>query len=119
MRQQRRSRKIFLTDKNNLKPRKQMQKHKNGVQNNLQNIADDTRALLAATADVAEEKVVAARQRLADALDSAKDVYEQVQQKAVEGAKMTDKIIRDHPYQAIGISFGVGALIGFLLSRRN
>ena len=96
-----------------------MQKHKNGVQHNLENIADDTRALLAATADVAEEKVVEARKRLADALDSAKDVYDQVQQRAIDGAKRADKLIRDNPYPAIGIAFGVGALIGFLVSRRN
>ena len=32
--------------------------------------------------------------------------------------KAADKVIRDHPYQTIGIAFGVGLLIGFLARRR-
>jgi ElaB/YqjD/DUF883 family membrane-anchored ribosome-binding protein len=91
----------------------------NGIQDSLSDIADDTRALLAATADVAEEKVVQARNRLSAAMDAAKHSYVVVQKKAVEGAKATDKVIRENPYQAIGIAFGVGALVGFLLSRRG
>ena len=39
--------------------------------------------------------------------------------KAVEGAKATDSAIRSHPYESMAIAFGVGALIGFLASRRN
>ena len=34
-------------------------------------------------------------------------------------AKATDQAIRENPYKSIGIAFGVGALIGYLLSRRN
>jgi ElaB/YqjD/DUF883 family membrane-anchored ribosome-binding protein len=83
------------------------------------NITDDTRALIGATADAADQKVVQARNRLTAALDAAKDTYANVQKKAVEGAKATDKAIRENPYQALGIAFGVGALVGFLISRRS
>jgi len=75
--------------------------------------------LLAATTDIAGEKMMAARERLAGALDSAKDTYAQVQKKAIQGAKAADKVVRSHPYQTIGIAFGVGALAGFLWSRRK
>jgi ElaB/YqjD/DUF883 family membrane-anchored ribosome-binding protein len=91
----------------------------NGIQENVEKIADDTRALLAATADVAEEKVIQARNRLASTLSAAKDTYAAVQKKAVEGAQAADKVIRDKPYHAIGIAFGLGALVGFLLSQRK
>ena len=84
-----------------------------------ENIVEDTQELLAATAHIAEEKVVEARKRLAAALERGKEVWNNVQEKAVAGAKATDKVIRDHPYQSIGIAFGIGALIGFLLSRRG
>lgn len=96
-----------------------MQKHRNGISENFGNLVEDTRALLAATADVAGDKVTAARERVASALESAKETYADAQKSAVAGAKAADKLVRDHPYHAVGIAFGVGALIGVLLSRRN
>ena len=81
-------------------------------------VAEDARALMAATADVAGEKVSEARERLAAALDSAKEIAGRVRDKAVERAQAADKTVRDNPYQAIGIVFGVGALIGYLVARR-
>lgn len=91
----------------------------NGMQNSLDNITDETKSLLAATADVAEEKLTQARNQMAAAVEAARNSYELVQKKAVEGAKAADKVIRDKPYYAIGVAFGMGALLGFLLSRRN
>lgn len=82
-------------------------------------LSEDAQALLTATAHTAEEKVVAARKRLNDAIERGKQTWNDVQEKAVAGAKATDQLIRDHPYQSLGIAFGVGALIGCLLSRRN
>lgn len=78
---------------------------------------------MSVTANVAEEKVVEARRRLAAALDRCKEAgleaWENLQDKAVAGARATDATIRKYPYQSIGIAFGVGALIGFLLRRRD
>jgi len=74
---------------------------------------------MAATADVAGEKVAAARKRLAAALESAKAVAANVRDKAVAGAKATDAAVREHPYQAIAIGVGVGVLVGYLLARRS
>jgi ElaB/YqjD/DUF883 family membrane-anchored ribosome-binding protein len=91
----------------------------NGIRDNLGNLVEDTRALLAATADVAGDKVAAARERVASALEAAKETYAGAQKNAVAGAKAADKLVRDHPYHAIGIAFGAGALIGLLLARRH
>jgi ElaB/YqjD/DUF883 family membrane-anchored ribosome-binding protein len=73
---------------------------------------------MAATADVAGEKVGDARKRLAAALDRAKEIGGCVRDKAVAGAKAADQTIRENPYQAIAIGVGVGAVLGFLLARR-
>ena len=81
-------------------------------------LAEDARALMAATADVAGEKVGEARKRLAAALERGKEIYGNVRDKALEGAKATDEAIHEHPYQAIGIAVGVGALLGYLVARR-
>jgi len=51
-------------------------------------------------------------------LDRAKDIYQTAQNGVVTGARKTDRAIRQNPYQAIGIAFGVGLLAGFLIKRK-
>jgi len=82
-------------------------------------LVEDARGLLEATAEIADEKVAAARKRLNEALESGMETYEVLQERVVKGAKIADKTVRDHPYQSIAIAFGVGAVIGYLISRRN
>ena len=91
------------------------QKH---AEPDLETLAEDARALMAATADVAEEKVVEARKRLSTALNNGKEIYDRVKEKAVEGAKVADQTVREHPYQAMAIALGIGALIGFFAARQ-
>jgi ElaB/YqjD/DUF883 family membrane-anchored ribosome-binding protein len=95
-----------------------MNKHTQAITNDMSQLAEDARALMAATADVAGEKVGEARKRLTSSLESAKEIYGRVRDKAIEGAKTSDQTVRENPYQAMGIAFGAGALIGCLLSRR-
>jgi ElaB/YqjD/DUF883 family membrane-anchored ribosome-binding protein len=95
-----------------------MDKATQASSNDLGSLAEDARALMAATADVAGEKVNEARKRLAAALERGKEMCDRAREKVVEGAKATDQAVREHPYQAIGIAFGVGALVGYLLTRR-
>ena len=89
------------------------------TRNAMDTLADDARALMAATADVAGEKVSEARKRLAAALESGKEIYGRVRDKTVDCAKATDEAVHAHPYQAIGIALGVGALIGYLVAHRS
>jgi ElaB/YqjD/DUF883 family membrane-anchored ribosome-binding protein len=95
-----------------------MDKQTQATKNDMDTLADDARALMAATADVAGEKVSEARKRLAAALESGKEIYGRVRDKTVDCAKATDEAVHEHPYQAIGIAFGVGALIGYLVAHR-
>jgi ElaB/YqjD/DUF883 family membrane-anchored ribosome-binding protein len=102
-------------------PRKEpnfMNKQTQASSNEMGTLAEDARALMAATADVAGEKVGEARRRLAAALDRGKEVCGQVREKAVESAKAVDEAVHEHPYQAIGIAFGLGALAGYLITHR-
>lgn len=94
-----------------------MEKYENTDENNLKTLAQDARALLAATADVAGDKVTEARKRLTAALDSSKVMFGRVREGVAGQAKAADEVIRDNPYQAIFISLGVGALIGYLAAR--
>ncbi len=81
-------------------------------------LAEDARALMAATADMAGDKVDEARKRLAMALDGGREMYDRVKEKAVEGARATDEAVHDHPYKAIATGVGLGAIFGYLIARR-
>jgi ElaB/YqjD/DUF883 family membrane-anchored ribosome-binding protein len=81
-------------------------------------LATDARALLAATAEVAGAKVGEARKRLNLALDNARGFAGNVRNKAVAGAKATDRVVRDNPYKAIAIGLGTGLLVGCILAGR-
>ena len=96
-----------------------MNKHKQTGENDMGTLAEDARTLVAATADVAGDKVAEARKRFAAALESGKELIGRAREKAVERAKAADQVVRENPYQTIAIAFGVGAVIGFLLGRRN
>jgi len=82
-------------------------------------LAEDARALISATADVGGEKVGEARKRLADALERAKALAGRVRERAVAGAKAADEAVHEHPYHAMAIAFGLGAIIGYLVARRS
>jgi ElaB/YqjD/DUF883 family membrane-anchored ribosome-binding protein len=84
----------------------------------LKSVVHDAEDLLKATAGEAGEKVKEVRGRLSSALESAKATCEKLQDQTVRAAKVTDQAIREHPYESIGIAFGVGLLIGVLVGRR-
>ena len=95
-----------------------MNKHTHATSNDMGTLVEDARALMAATADVAGEKVGEARRRLAAALEHAKEIAGRVRDKAVQTAQAADEAVHEHPYKAIAIGAGVGALIGFIVARR-
>ena len=81
-------------------------------------VIHDAEGLLKASAGELGEKAREARVRLSASLEGAKASFHKVEEKAVAGAKATDRVIREHPYQSLGIAFGAGVLIGLLVSRR-
>jgi ElaB/YqjD/DUF883 family membrane-anchored ribosome-binding protein len=84
----------------------------------LKAVVHDGEELLRAGAKDLTERGMAARERLAAALEMAKETRRKLQERAVNGARETDRLVREHPYQSIGIAFGVGMLIGILVNRR-
>jgi ElaB/YqjD/DUF883 family membrane-anchored ribosome-binding protein len=92
------------------------------VLQDLKTLARDSEALVKATAGDLSEKAKGARARLAGALERAKATYAEVQAQTIASAKAAaqkaDIVIRDHPYQSIGIAFGIGLLVGVLVARK-
>jgi ElaB/YqjD/DUF883 family membrane-anchored ribosome-binding protein len=84
----------------------------------LKRIVRDSEELLHATKDAVGDKADEVRERLTDALEAAKRTCRRLEDKALDSAKAADRTIRDHPYQSMGVAFGVGLLIGVLVIRR-
>jgi ElaB/YqjD/DUF883 family membrane-anchored ribosome-binding protein len=81
-------------------------------------VMHDLEAMMQATAGDMSEKAKEMRARLNASLASAREACGRLEEKAVAGARAADKVIRDHPYESIGIAFGVGLLIGVLVTRK-
>lgn len=78
----------------------------------------DAERLLEATAGDVSEKAKDLRARLRDAVDRAKLSAADLQAQARAGARKVDEVVRQHPYESMGVAFGVGVLLGVLLNRR-
>jgi ElaB/YqjD/DUF883 family membrane-anchored ribosome-binding protein len=81
-------------------------------------VMHDAESLLKASAGELGEKAREARARLSASLEGARANFHKIEDRAIASAKATDKIIRDHPYQSVGAAFGIGLLIGVLVTRR-
>jgi len=84
----------------------------------LKRVVRDSEELLQASAGAVGDKAHELRERLARTLESAREACRRLEDKAIEGAKATDKVIREHPYESIGVAFGIGLLIGVLVTRK-
>jgi ElaB/YqjD/DUF883 family membrane-anchored ribosome-binding protein len=88
------------------------------VKEDLRVLVRDAEGLLKATAGDVSEKAKEARSQLMETLEKAKATCHRLQDKTVAAAKATDKLIREHPYESIGIALGAGLLIGVLVARK-
>jgi ElaB/YqjD/DUF883 family membrane-anchored ribosome-binding protein len=61
------------------------------------------------------------RANLENLIEKAKDTCSRLQDQSAAAAKAADRTIREKPYQAMGVAFGVGVLVGVLVmwSRRD
>jgi ElaB/YqjD/DUF883 family membrane-anchored ribosome-binding protein len=84
----------------------------------LKTLMQDAEELMKVTAGAAGERVTELRNRLSGAIESAKENCQEWGESTAAAAKATDRTIRDHPYESIGIAFGIGLLVGFLVRRK-
>ena len=95
-----------------------MEKQKTALNHELRTLAEDARALMVATADVCGDEVAGARERLALALESSKELYGRARERTLNGARAADHVVRENPYQTVLLALSVGAVIGFFAGRK-
>ena len=64
-----------------------------------------------------EEKNSEVMAKLKTAVERAKGTCERLEERAAAAARATDKVIKKHRYEAIGVGLGLGLLIGVLVMR--
>ena len=84
------------------------------MRNEAVDIADDHAEDIQQMAQQWKEKARAAGTA---AWDATKATVQQLQDKTREYSRATDRVIREKPYAAVGVAFGVGLLIGLLVTR--
>ncbi|MCD6338841.1 MAG: DUF883 family protein [Verrucomicrobia bacterium] len=84
----------------------------------LKTVARDAEELMKATADMAGEKAAEVKSRLTSIAENAKTACQRLEEQASVHVENADKVIRSHPYESVGIAFGVGVLLGVLLGRK-
>ncbi len=99
-----------------------IQKSKKQLQDDLNRLVEDTKTLLGSTADVADKSAKVARTKVEESLQL---VQQQIasgahiaEEKLEERLRITDQQVRANPYTSIGVSFGVGLLLGFMFGRK-
>jgi ElaB/YqjD/DUF883 family membrane-anchored ribosome-binding protein len=92
------------------------------VKADLKSLARDAEDLLRATAGDVSEKAKEFRSRVTAALEQAKATCENMREQTAATARATVKkantAIRTHPYESLGLAFGIGLLIGVLVTRK-
>lgn len=88
----------------------------------LRSLLTDAEELLRVSSGYSGEGFTEARSRFEERLKQLKkklseteSFVQRYRQVAVEAATSTDRYVRDNPWQIIGVSAAVGALIGFLI----
>ena len=88
---------------------------------NRDKLVHDLKAMVRDAEDLVKEAAGNMADRSKDeirqALDKLKTSTRRIEEKALDRAEATDTVIREHPYQSIGVAFGLGLLIGVLVAK--
>lgn len=85
----------------------------------LKALVRDAEKLLADSGDEANDQIAELRDRMRKALDEGRVTLDHVKHVAKERLGECDGYVREHPYHAVGVAAGIGALVALLVSRRH
>jgi ElaB/YqjD/DUF883 family membrane-anchored ribosome-binding protein len=93
------------------------------VASDLRALARDADRLIEALGEDIGDKTRSARARFGDAYDSMKERYSDWQDRGIatarKAASRVDDSVRESPYIALGVGFGAGLVLGWLLTSRR
>jgi ElaB/YqjD/DUF883 family membrane-anchored ribosome-binding protein len=89
------------------------------IHESISSVMNDACALLAATANATQENVIEARRTLSDTLRTSRETCVSLGRNISRSARPVNETDRANFYEAAGVTFGLGALIGFLMGRHR
>lgn len=108
---------LLLDEKGHYMTNQNIAATKDRLLTDLKAVVSDSEELLKELAGELSERGKDARQRLMASLERAKESCGGIQDRARAGLSATDAAVREHPYPALGIAFGVGLFLGVLIFR--
>ena len=95
---------------------------KNDLLKDFNAVVHEGEQLLKSVVDEGGNKANALRAKMESNLKAAKDRLRQIEETAIESTKTavraTDNYVHENPWRVIGVSAGIGIVIGLLLNRR-
>jgi ElaB/YqjD/DUF883 family membrane-anchored ribosome-binding protein len=92
------------------------------IARDIQNVVTDAQELLKTVQSEGQSRLTEVQTKVQSQLNVARQKLTDLQTTVQAGAKQamdtTDAYVRTNPWRAVGISAGVGALIGILIARR-
>jgi ElaB/YqjD/DUF883 family membrane-anchored ribosome-binding protein len=85
----------------------------------LKDLIADMGELIKSAGSLTVEELGRAKAKLRARIAAARVVLEDISARARDSARAADRYVRERPWQAVGISAGVGLLIGLLAGRRG
>jgi ElaB/YqjD/DUF883 family membrane-anchored ribosome-binding protein len=96
-----------------------MYRCRRAISHDLGALSDDMRSLMTATAELAGNQIDQARRRLNSTMIAGKELSSRYYGKAAHAARTTGQVVKDHPYQSIGVALALSALMGVWWRRRS
>ena len=81
-------------------------------------LLQDTQNLLNATKGDLSGKADEARTQLEQRMEEMKGKYHELEAKAASSVRATENLVREYPLHTIGVTFGVGLLLGLFMGRK-
>jgi ElaB/YqjD/DUF883 family membrane-anchored ribosome-binding protein len=85
----------------------------------LKAVVRDSEELLAAVSDATGQKAEELREKLSEKLEAARIACCKLEGKTQEHLETADKVIREHPYQSMGVALVIGVAIGAVVASRK
>lgn len=92
------------------------------IKKEFQNFVTDLESLINSATSLTGDELSKAREKLGERVAEAKDSLQTMGSDAVsrarDTAKATDEYVHEQPWKSMGVSVGVGFLLGMLVARR-
>ena len=92
--------------------------HSEAMAAEMREIVCHAQALVEATAGEVDDRIRKVREDLQDRLHAAKEKYSDLESRLKDKVKIADGLVHDKPYHAMGGTFLVGLLLGWLVTRK-